>query len=89
MQGGWQDSNVRMLFVASTLCGPATPCTLLICRCGSVASWIARQTGGFPDGDGSWTGNTAMILAGYYVKRYGKRRMMVMQWRQEYCFTPD
>ncbi|WP_373858414.1 MFS transporter [Klebsiella pneumoniae] len=46
--GGWQDKNVRMLFIASTLMGTAAGLEI-----------------------------PAMILAGYYVKRFGKRKMMV------------
>ncbi len=39
---------------------------------------LPEQTGGFPDGTAAGLEIPAMILAGYYVKRYGKRRMMVI-----------
>jgi SET family sugar efflux transporter-like MFS transporter len=75
MQGGWQDSNVRMLFVAST-CN-----TMYII---DMPLWISSELGlpdklaGFLMGTAAGLEIPAMILAGYYVKRYGKRRMMVI-----------
>ncbi|HCL8391434.1 TPA: sugar efflux transporter SetA [Escherichia coli] len=79
MQGGWQDSNVRMLFVASTL--------MWICNTMYIIDmplWISSELGlpdklaGFLMGTAAGLEIPAMILAGYYVKRYGKRRMMVI-----------
>lgn len=79
MQGGWQDSNVRMLFVASTLMWTCNTMYII-----DMPLWISSELG-LPDklaGFLMWTAAgleiPAMILAGYYVKRYGKRRMMVI-----------
>ncbi|EEW3639956.1 sugar efflux transporter SetA [Escherichia coli] len=79
MQGGWQDSNVRMLFVASTLMWTCN--TMYIT---DMPLWISSELGlpdklaGFLMGTAAGLEIPAMILAGYYVKRYGKRRMMVI-----------
>ena len=79
MQGGWQDSNVRMLFVASTLMWTCNTMYII-----DMPLWISSELG-LPDKLGGFLMGTAagleipaMILAGYYVKRYGKRRMMVI-----------
>ncbi len=79
MQGGWQDSNVRMLFVASTLMWTCNTMYLI-----DMPLWISSELGlpdklaGFLMGTAAGLEIPAMILAGYYVKRYGKRRMMVI-----------
>ncbi|EFK2300386.1 TPA: sugar efflux transporter SetA [Escherichia coli] len=79
MQGGWQDSNVRMLFVASTL---MWTCNIMYII--DMPLWISSELGlpdklaGFLMGTAAGLEIPAMILAGYYVKRYGKRRMMVI-----------
>lgn len=79
MQGGWQDSNVRMLFVASTLMWTCNTMYII-----DMPLWISRELGlpdklaGFLMGTAAGLEIPAMILAGYYVKRYGKRRMMVI-----------
>ncbi|WP_260768602.1 sugar efflux transporter SetA [Escherichia coli] len=79
MQGGWQDSNVRMLFVASTLMWTCNTMYII-----DMPLWISSELG-LPDklavflmGTAAGLEIPAMILAGYYVKRYGKRRMMVI-----------
>ena len=79
MQGGWQDSNVRMLFVASTLMWTCNTMYII-----DMPLWISSELG-LPDklavflmGTSAGLEIPAMILAGYYVKRYGKRRMMVI-----------
>lgn len=79
MQGGWQDSNVRMLFVASTLMWTCNTMYII-----DMPLWISSELG-LPDKLAGFLMETAagleipaMILAGYYVKRYGKRRMMVI-----------
>ena len=78
MQGGWQDSNVRMLFVASTLMWTCNTMYII-----DMPLWISSELGlpdklaGFLMGTAAGLEIPAMILAGYYVKRYGKRRMMV------------
>ncbi|EJA8980502.1 sugar efflux transporter SetA [Escherichia coli] len=79
MQGGWQDSNVRMLFVASTLMWTCNTMYIM-----DMPLWISSELGlpdklaGFLMGTAAGLEIPAMILAGYYVKRYGKRRMMVI-----------
>ncbi|EOP8445334.1 sugar efflux transporter SetA [Escherichia coli] len=79
MQGGWQDSNVRMLFVASTLMWTCNTMYII-----DMPLWISSELGlpdklaGFLMGTVAGLEIPAMILAGYYVKRYGKRRMMVI-----------
>ncbi|HBE5293714.1 TPA: sugar efflux transporter SetA [Escherichia coli] len=79
MQGGWQDSNVRMLFVASTLMWTCNAMYII-----DMPLWISSELGlpdklaGFLMGTAAGLEIPAMILAGYYVKRYGKRRMMVI-----------
>ncbi len=79
MQGGWQDSNVRMLFVASTLMWTCNTMYII-----DMPLWISSELGlpdklaGFLIGPAAGLEIPAMILAGYYVKRYGKRRMMVI-----------
>lgn len=77
--GGWQDKNVRMLFIASTL--------MWICNTMYIIDmplWISVELG-LPDKlAGILMGTAAgleipiMILAGFYVKRFGKRRMMLI-----------
>lgn len=79
MQGGWQDSNVRMLFVTSTLMWTCNTMYII-----DMPLWISSELGlpdklaGFLMGTAAGLEIPAMILAGYYVKRYGKRRMMVI-----------
>ncbi|EIL3959084.1 sugar efflux transporter SetA [Escherichia coli] len=79
MQGGWQDSNVWMLFVASTLMWTCNTMYII-----DMPLWISSELGlpdklaGFLMGAAAGLEIPAMILAGYYVKRYGKRRMMVI-----------
>ncbi|EEW7010623.1 sugar efflux transporter SetA [Escherichia coli] len=79
MQGGWQDSNVRMLFVASTLMWTCNTMYII-----DMPLWISSELGlpdklaGFLMGTAAGLEIPAMILAGYYVKRYGKRRIMVI-----------
>ncbi|HAW4179217.1 TPA: sugar efflux transporter SetA [Escherichia coli] len=79
MQGGWQDSNVRMLFVASTLMWTCNTMYII-----DMPLWISSELelpdklAGFLMGTAAGLEIPAMILAGYYVKRYGKRRMMVI-----------
>ncbi|ELX0762038.1 sugar efflux transporter SetA [Escherichia coli] len=79
MQGGWQDSNVRMLFVASTLMWTCNTMYII-----DMPLWISSELGlpdklaGFLMGTAAGLEIPAMILAGDYVKRYGKRRMMVI-----------
>ncbi|ENI0993082.1 MFS transporter [Escherichia coli] len=71
--------NVRMLFVASTLMWTCNTMYII-----DMPLWISSELGlpdklaGFLMGTAAGLEIPAMILAGYYVKRYGKRRMMVI-----------
>ena len=76
--GGWQDKNVRMLFIASTLMWTCNTMYII-----DMPLWISLELG-LPDklagilmGTAAGLEIPAMILAGYYVKRFGKRRMMI------------
>ena len=76
--GGWQDANVRMLFAASTLMWTCNTMYII-----DMPLWIGSDLG-LPDtlagllmGTAAGLEIPAMILAGYYVKRIGKRRMML------------
>ncbi|AGB79706.1 sugar efflux transporter [Enterobacteriaceae bacterium G50] len=75
---GWKDPNVRMLFIASTLMWTCNTMYII-----DMPLWISSDLG-LPDklagilmGTAAGLEIPAMILAGYYVKRFGKRRMMV------------
>jgi len=76
---GRQNNNVRMLFIASTLMWTCNTMYII-----DMPLWISADLG-LPDklagilmGTAAGLEIPAMILAGYYVKRVGKRRMMVM-----------
>ena len=75
---GWKDSNVRMLFIASTLMWTCNTMYII-----DMPLWISSDLG-LPDslagilmGTAAGLEIPAMIVAGYYVKHFGKRRMMV------------
>ena len=76
--GGWQNKNVRMLFIASTLMWTCNTMYII-----DMPLWISSDLG-LPDslagilmGTAAGLEIPAMILAGYYVRRWGKRKMMV------------
>jgi len=76
---GWRDGNVRKLFVASTLMWTCNTMYII-----DMPLWISGDLG-LPDklagilmGTAAGLEIPAMILAGYYVKRFGKRRMMTL-----------
>ena len=76
--GGWHDKNVRMLFIASTLMWTCNTMYII-----DMPLWISLELG-LPDklagilmGTAAGLEIPAMILAGYYVKRFGKRRMRI------------
>ncbi|QGN36553.1 sugar efflux transporter [Klebsiella oxytoca] len=76
--GGWHDKNVRTLFIASTLMWTCNTMYII-----DMPLWISSDLG-LPDslagilmGTAAGLEIPAMILAGYYVKRWGKRNMMV------------
>ena len=71
--------NVRMLFIASTLMWTCNTMYII-----DMPLWISSDLG-LPDklagilmGTAAGLEIPAMILAGYYVKRFGKRRMMIV-----------
>ncbi len=75
---GWGDKNVRMLFIASTLMWTCNTMYII-----DMPLWISQELG-LPDrlagilmGTAAGLEIPAMILAGYFVKYLGKRRMMV------------
>lgn len=75
---GWQDKNVRMLFIASTLMWTCNTMYII-----DMPLWISVELGlsdklaGVLMGTAAGLEIPAMILAGFYVKRFGKRRMMI------------
>jgi SET family sugar efflux transporter-like MFS transporter len=76
---GWHNKNVRMLFIASTLMWTCNTMYII-----DMPLWISSDLG-LPDklagilmGTAAGLEIPAMILAGFYVKRFGKRRMMVV-----------
>ncbi|WP_058912233.1 sugar efflux transporter [Entomohabitans teleogrylli] len=75
---GWQDRNVRYLFIASMLMWTCNTMYII-----DMPLWISQDLG-LPDklagvlmGTAAGLEIPAMLLAGYYVKRFGKRPMMV------------
>jgi sugar efflux transporter len=75
---GWGDKNVRMLFIASTLMWTCNTMYII-----DMPLWISSDLG-LPDklagilmGTAAGLEIPAMILAGFYVKRFGKRPMMI------------
>ncbi|EAN8731287.1 MFS transporter [Salmonella enterica] len=76
---GWQDKNVRMLFIASTLMWTCNTMYII-----DMPLWIIAELGlsdklaGVLMGTAAGLEIPAMILAGFYVKRFGKRRMMIV-----------
>ncbi|EJJ4223111.1 MFS transporter [Salmonella enterica] len=76
---GWQDKNVRMLFIASTLMWTCNTMYII-----DMPLWISAELGlsdklaGVLMGTAAGLEIPAMILAGFYVKQFGKRRMMIV-----------
>lgn len=76
---GWKDKNVRMLFIASLLMWACNTMYII-----DMPLWVSSDLGlpeslaGLLMGTAAGLEIPAMILAGYYVKRFGKRRMMVI-----------
>lgn len=76
---GWQRKSVRMLFIASTLMWTCNTMYII-----DMPLWISHDLG-LPDklagilmGTAAGLEIPAMIIAGYYVKRFGKRKMMIV-----------
>lgn len=75
---GWQDKNVHMLFIASTLMWTCNTMYII-----DMPLWISVELGlsdklaGVLMGTAAGLEIPAMILAGFYVKCFGKRRMMI------------
>lgn len=85
--GGWQDKNVRLLFIASTLMWTSNTMYFI-----DMPIWISQDLG-LPDKlAGLLMGTCAgleipvMIIAGYYVRRFGKRRMMILATLSSFIF---
>ncbi len=76
---GWKDSHVRMLFIASMLMWTCNTMYII-----DMPLWISQDLGLSDDWAGWLMGCAAaleipiMILAGHYVKRFGKRKIMIM-----------
>lgn len=76
---GWKDKNVRMLFIASMLMWTCNTMYII-----DMPLWVSSDLGlpeslaGLLMGTAAGLEIPAMILAGYYVKRFGKRRMMLV-----------
>ncbi|HKM97347.1 MAG TPA: sugar efflux transporter [Buttiauxella sp.] len=76
---GWKNKNVRMLFIASMLMWTCNTMYII-----DMPLWVSSDLGlpeslaGLLMGTAAGLEIPAMILAGYYVKRFGKRRMMVI-----------
>ncbi|SUW62300.1 Sugar efflux transporter A [Buttiauxella agrestis] len=76
---GWKDKNVRLLFIASMLMWTCNTMYII-----DMPLWVSSDLGlpeslaGLLMGTAAGLEIPAMILAGYYVKRFGKRRMMVI-----------
>ncbi|WP_165462040.1 sugar efflux transporter [Atlantibacter sp.] len=76
---GWQDKNVRLLFIASVLMWTCNTMYFI-----DMPLWISSELG-LPDklagvlmGTAAGLEIPVMLLAGYYVKRIGKRRIMLL-----------
>ncbi|GGD27814.1 sugar efflux transporter [Franconibacter pulveris 1160] len=76
---GWKDKNVRLLFIASMLMWTCNTMYII-----DMPLWISQDLG-LPDtlagvlmGTAAGLEIPAMLLAGYCVKRFGKRRLMVL-----------
>ncbi|WP_312817530.1 sugar efflux transporter [Atlantibacter subterraneus] len=76
---GWQDKNVRLLFIASVLMWTCNTMYFI-----DMPLWISSELG-LPDklagvlmGTAAGLEIPVMLLAGYYVKRVGKRRIMLL-----------
>ena len=76
---GWKDNNVRLLFIASMLMWTCNTMYII-----DMPLWISQDLG-LPDtlagalmGTAAGLEIPAMLLAGYCVKRFGKRRLMLL-----------
>ncbi|HBI10231.1 MAG TPA: MFS transporter [Franconibacter pulveris] len=76
---GWKDKNVRLLFIASMLMWTCNTMYII-----DMPLWISQDLG-LPDtlagvlmGTAAGLEIPALLLAGYCVKRFGKRRLMVL-----------
>ncbi|MCZ7833515.1 sugar efflux transporter [Atlantibacter hermannii] len=76
---GWQDKNVRLLFIASVLMWTCNTMYFI-----DMPLWISSELG-LPDklagvlmGTAAGLEIPVMLLAGFYVKRVGKRRIMLL-----------
>jgi len=76
---GWKDSHVRMLFIASMLMWTCNTMYII-----DMPLWISQDLGLSDEWAGWLMGSAAaleipiMIAAGHYVKRFGKRKIMML-----------
>lgn len=76
---GWKDGHVRVLFIASMLMWTCNTMYII-----DMPLWISQDLGLSDDWAGWLMGSAAaleipiMILAGHYVKRFGKRKIMML-----------
>jgi len=75
---GWKEPNVRMLFIASMIMWTCNTMYII-----DMPLWISSDLGLSDDWAGWLMGTAAgieipvMLIAGHYVKRFGKRAMMM------------
>jgi len=75
---GWKEPNVRMLFIASMIMWTCNTMYII-----DMPLWISEDLGLSDDWAGWLMGTAAgieipvMLIAGHYVKRFGKRTMMM------------
>jgi len=76
---GWKNSHVRMLFIASMLMWTCNTMYII-----DMPLWISQDLGLSDEWAGWLMGSAAaleipiMIAAGHYVKRFGKRKIMML-----------
>ncbi|EOU9579715.1 sugar efflux transporter [Cronobacter sakazakii] len=76
---GWKDKNVRMLFIASVLMWTCNTMYII-----DMPLWVSQELAlpeslaGVLMGTAAGLEIPAMLLAGFYVKRFGKKPMMLL-----------
>ncbi len=76
---GWKDKNVRMLFIASVLMWTCNTMYII-----DMPLWVSQELAlpeslaGVLMGTAAGLEIPAMLLAGFYVKRFGKKPMMLV-----------
>ena len=76
--GGWQDKNVRMLFIASTLMWTCNTMYIIDMPLYITANLgLPERLAGLLMGTAAGLEIPIMLLAGYSVRRFGKRKIML------------